>query len=288
MASTGRYMMLRDGRSLGYWVEGAEDGRAVLYFPGFPGSRFESIAESAVYRRFGLKMIAVERPGYGLSSPSPSRRFADFARDAGQLVKHLGLREVDIVGWSTGGVYALACGASGSLPVRRISIVGAPAPVHGKACSELTPSWGRRIGWGLRQLPMVTGVALAFLNAVRRRDPERFERIMHHRMPRRDRDIVFKPEVLAMLQRSHAETFRQGAGHLARDLQLLNGEWDFNLPDVKAPVRVWCGDLDGTCPPACSEFLVLKLPNAELRIVAGEGHLLAVPQAEAILAWHSE
>ncbi len=71
-------LSLPDGRKLGYTTIGT--GKPVIYFHGTASSRLEvlllgQLAES------GLRLIGVDRPGYGLSTYTPRRGLTDFNGD---------------------------------------------------------------------------------------------------------------------------------------------------------------------------------------------------------------
>ncbi len=75
------------------------------------------------------RIISVDRPGYGLSSPQPNRTILDHAKDVDYLANHLGLDSYAVLGISGGGPYALACAAM--LPadkLKAVSIIGGLGP----------------------------------------------------------------------------------------------------------------------------------------------------------------
>lgn len=102
---------LPSGRTLGY----ARYGVAIstlpptFYFHGFPSSRLEGRNVSKKLQEAGLTMIAVDRPGFGTSSPHPGGSLINHAEDIGALATQLGLEKYAILGMSGGGPYALAC-----------------------------------------------------------------------------------------------------------------------------------------------------------------------------------
>ncbi len=67
MASEGDTLPLGDGRRLGYAYYGRPDGEPVFYFHGHPGSRLEARFAAQAAAGTGLRVIALDRPGYGLS-----------------------------------------------------------------------------------------------------------------------------------------------------------------------------------------------------------------------------
>lgn len=66
-------LQLRDGRTLGYMRYGTPGGRPVFYFHGVPGSRCEGLLLDEPARALNVQVVAVDRPGYGLSSLQPGR-----------------------------------------------------------------------------------------------------------------------------------------------------------------------------------------------------------------------
>src|SRR5919198_12644 len=59
---------LDDGRALGYAEYGEPGGAPILYLHGMPGSRLDPALLDEEYRRIGVREVAIERPGYGLST----------------------------------------------------------------------------------------------------------------------------------------------------------------------------------------------------------------------------
>jgi pimeloyl-ACP methyl ester carboxylesterase len=106
-----RTIRLADGRTVGYADYGSAAATAVLWCHGGPGSRAEPahLAPQAV--RAGLRIIGIDRPGYGLSAPRPGRTIADWVPDALAVAGHLAIDQFVTVGTSTGGAYALALAA---------------------------------------------------------------------------------------------------------------------------------------------------------------------------------
>ncbi|HWH24552.1 MAG TPA: alpha/beta hydrolase, partial [Candidatus Limnocylindria bacterium] len=97
-----RQLRLADGRLLGYAEFGDPAGTPVLFFHGLGTSRLICPPDEGVARGLAVRLIAVDRPGIGLSEPLPGRRLLDWPADVVQLAEQLGLRRFAIVGWSGG------------------------------------------------------------------------------------------------------------------------------------------------------------------------------------------
>ena len=102
---------LPSGRTVGFADYGHPDDPAVVWCHGGPGSRLDPgyVAESA--RDAGLRIVGIDRPGYGLSTPHPGRTISDWTQDALTVADHLRIANFVTVGISTGGAYALAVAA---------------------------------------------------------------------------------------------------------------------------------------------------------------------------------
>lgn len=95
--STSATFTLPDGRQLGYAEYGSPTGRPVICLHGLPGSRIEIAALDEMAMRAGARIIGVDRPGYGWSSPHPGRTLLAHAKDVEQLAKHLELDEYGVI-----------------------------------------------------------------------------------------------------------------------------------------------------------------------------------------------
>ncbi len=63
----------------------------------------------ALSAKAGARVIAVDRPGYGLSDHQPDPSYLFWPRLIRDLADHLQLREFAILGFSSGGPCAMAC-----------------------------------------------------------------------------------------------------------------------------------------------------------------------------------
>lgn len=88
---------LPDGRKLGYAQYGVLTGKPIFYMHGLPGSRMEAAIFDDTAKEVGARIIAVERPGCGLSDPYPGWILKGFPRDVESLARSLGVREFGIL-----------------------------------------------------------------------------------------------------------------------------------------------------------------------------------------------
>ena len=84
-------------------------GLPLFYIHGLPASRLEGKLIEAAALGNGIRVIAPDRPGYGISDFQPGRRLLDWPCDVKALADRLSINRFMVLGVSGGGPYALAC-----------------------------------------------------------------------------------------------------------------------------------------------------------------------------------
>ncbi|MFD1721929.1 alpha/beta fold hydrolase [Amnibacterium endophyticum] len=136
-----------DGRTIAVVERGDPAGVPVLELHGTPGSRLDGPDGSALA---GVRLLSVDRPGYGGSDRLPGRRVVDTEADVAVVIGALGLPRVAVTGGGGRGPHALA--AAWALP-HRIAVAEcrtalAPADADGLDWSEALPaSLVAELGW---------------------------------------------------------------------------------------------------------------------------------------------
>ena len=100
-----------NGRVLAYTEFGSPTGPLVVHCHGAPGSRLELASFDGAFAERDVRVVAIDRPGYGGSSPQPDRRLETWPADAATVADDLGADRFAVTGFSTGGAYAVACAA---------------------------------------------------------------------------------------------------------------------------------------------------------------------------------
>ncbi|MGY1710870.1 alpha/beta fold hydrolase [Geodermatophilus sp. SYSU D00758] len=273
---------LRDGRTLAYAEWGDPDGRPVLGCHGSPSSRLEHHVEDPdAYRRWGVRLVVPDRPGFGRSDPQPGRRVLDWPDDAAQLLDHLGVDRCAVLSLSGGAAYALACAHALGDRVHTIGVLGgAPPP-------DVPWPWP---GWVPRRLRAVAhrpSPAAGLLQpvfaplAVR---PALIPRYLQLRLAPADRRVIGRPGVRRVLARTFSEGLRNGAAPLAEDRALLFRPWGFPLARVRQQVHLWHGTQDWIVPVPLGRALAAMLPRCSAHWFPGEGHFLVYDHAERVYA----
>lgn len=196
--------------------------------------------------------IAYDTPGVGLSSlPRLPLLVPQLASTVTSLLDVLGYDEVDVMGVSLGGVIAQQVALQSPNRVRRLVLASTT--------------------WGLGMVPGNWRAWRTLLSPRRYYVPGHYERVAGDFLGgRTGRD----PKLARDYGASRREQPPHPVGHL---WQLVAGATWSTLPCVHrigAPTLILTGDDDPLVPPANARILHRLIPNSELQIVPGGGHLM--------------
>ena len=119
---------LHDGRTLGFDDVGDPGGVAVFFVHGTPDSRRSRHPDDGLATALGIRLVAVDRPGIGLSSPDRGFTVGSFAEDVATLAEALGIDTWATFGWSAGAPFALAMAARHPDRVHRVAVAAGLVP----------------------------------------------------------------------------------------------------------------------------------------------------------------
>jgi pimeloyl-ACP methyl ester carboxylesterase len=275
----------RDGRTLAYLEVGDRQGPLVLHNHGGPSSRLEArlLADSASKNR--LRLVCVDRPGMGRSSPQKARTYAGWADDLVTIADALGHPEFGVTGWSEGGPWALA--AAAYIDPGRLRHVSSVAPGSYGAFGD---NWAAKylskidaLG-GTLALRFKPGFRLMYaaLGFTAKHFRESFLKQVRNGVNEYDRDLLLRPDVGTAFGDSCAECFAHGSDGLVRDAELLYRSWAFDVTKIERPVHMWQGLDDRLVPDPINKTVADRMPGAVWHPVDGAGHFVAVGAGDDI------
>ncbi|KAJ6436047.1 hypothetical protein O9K51_11422 [Purpureocillium lavendulum] len=260
--------VLSDNRKLGVAYFGAATGAPVFYLHGYPGCRLSGAFFDAPGKKLGARIIAVDRPGIGNSSPQPGRVLLDLANDVRELAEQLNFRSYGIIGVSGGGPYALAC--AHSLPVENlkgVSIIGGMGPIE---LGTKGMSWGNWFTFtGLIYFPFI--IRWLQNKVVRLLDKMTNEKLVEAVQGKlsdksaswlgSDLMILKDPESFSTMLDLYREHFKQGVDGYMEDGYVLTRDWGFRLEDIPAsiPIQLWYSRKDINVPLHMGEAIAARL-----------------------------
>lgn len=216
-------------------------------------------------------VLAPDWPGFGESAPMPSGwKVEECVSFLAELLRALGLKRASLMGLSMGGGFALGCALSTPALVERLVLV------NSFGLGKETP--GGMLFYLRVHLPFVSELTWALITSNRS-------------LARRTlRDAVFQRSEIAteaLLDEVIRYARKPGAGAAFRQLQRSEMRWDGfrtnylnSLPEIRVPTLIVHGAKDPLVPVAWAERAHRLIPNSELEIIEGCGHLPPVERPE--------
>jgi pimeloyl-ACP methyl ester carboxylesterase len=272
---------LPDGRVLGYASYGSSPSLTVptiLYFHGFPGSRLEAAIIANLSLPTPFHVLAVDRPGLGLSTFQPNRQILDWPADVLALIDHLNIEKFHVVGDSGGSPYALICAKE--IPRTKLLRVSVVSGIYPLSLGTQGMLFGIKTflyaGTWLPQAVMSKLLDWEFGNSAKSPDKEEFERAFMKGMaskPERDRKCLEDLPFREIAIESMREAFKQGSRGPAWDCKLY-GDWGFELGGINGEnVTLWHGKKDVNTPFGMAEKASKLMKGCELKAFEEETHL---------------
>ena len=259
-------LTLADGRCLGYAEYGDPAGSPLLYFHGGGSSRLEPAYADHYARRLGIRLVSMDRPGYGRSTPMTAANWCSVGRDALALADALSISTFSVAGLSAGAPFALHLAQSTPVRVTQVVLINPSA-------NTCDPAWRVVPGW-IRMLIAVSSFRplLRISAAALKRRPDLVSR-------RIAKSQGWTPDEQSGFVATITEGLREpwGIATLCREAQqVLQTDWKLDWASIHQPVLVLCGEGD----PAHAFYRALAGQHRQMRFVSIPGpHMPIVTQA---------
>lgn len=276
-------LRLSDGRLLGYAELGDPGGTPLIFFHGMPGSRLGARLGDAAAKRLGVRLVAPDRPGYGLSDFQPGRTLLDWPDDVVELADALSIDRFAVGGVSGGGPYAAVCAFKIPERLTAAGIISGVGPFDVPDATEGMSRQNRLLFSAARRVPWITNVPMWLMAKGARRFADRFLSIMMRNLPEPDQAILFRPEIRPLFVEDAVEAFRPGGRGAAWEAVMYARPWGFRLEEIAMEVHLWQGELDVNVPPSMGRYQAGAIPNCKAAFYPEEGHLLLIDRIEEIL-----
>ncbi len=276
-------IQLTDGRTLSFRRCGDPNGKPVLFLHGTPGSHTLAFMAADAAARAGYQLIAPDRPGIGDSTFQEKREVRYYPLDMVQLLHHLNIKEIGVIGISGGAPYAFQCAhdlpnqitfavnLSGWLSYGRAEAKGIKLPKNINAFRLIYKS---KIG--VAPLGKFTEYTI-------NKHPDKLIEHLGKTLPPADvalMEIDFYRELfLYDLQNAYKNGWRGAATDGALQFETQN----FELHNVKQPTIILHGTADSVVPYEMAEVYNKHLPNVTDFITTKEGgHLCAATEEDKV------
>lgn len=269
--------MLSDGRKLGFMEYGDPAGFPLFAFHGTPGSRIWFKEDEEISKAMGVRLITVDRPGFGISDQKPARTFLQFADDIRELSEYLNLDKFSVMGVSGGGAYAAACAYKYPDLVYKAGLISTVNQFkNSKPPKEM--AFANRMAFTLaRRFPWLIRYVLNQQKSTIEHHPDKYvESISKNtkHLCESDRKVAAIPENAEAILIQMREAFKNGVDGTVYEMKLYTQDWGFDSAKIEAPVTLWHGSADTLAPIKSAQELARKIPHCDENYVEGKGHFL--------------
>ncbi len=272
-------LTLDDGRRLGMREHGDPGGVPTFYIHGWPGSRLEP----GYFPFPGIRLIAVDRPGYGLSDPADPYHLMDWAADLAVVADHLKLDRFAVVGVSGGGPYAMAAARGLSDRIFATTLICPLGPPEAPGMDSGKITLLRNIGG--HKLARSVLFRLARQLILLPQGEDQLARLHETRADEHPDIAALDPDFARYHVGSWREALRYSAEGMASDARIYSEAWPFALEEITTPVRLWHGDQDDIVPSSIGQYYAKHLPHCDATFLTDEGHVSIVRRhLDAIVA----
>jgi proline iminopeptidase len=264
-----------DGLTLSYERRGS--GPLLVCHPGGPGG------SGAEFRDFAglddtFELLLLNPRGSHGSDPADGYALASYAADVEALREHLGVEQLDLLGFSHGGIVAMAYAAAFGPRVHRLLLVGTLAVWGDAAEAAMNSMIEKRRGqpWFAEAAKAIEEEQAGEFSSVeelianvQRQAPLYFHRWEGNEHAGRELFSDF----------AHSEPL-----HYFNTVEFPRFDLRADLRTIEAPTLVIVGDDDMIAGPVCADAIVRELPDVRLVTIPDSGHFVYIEQPEAFRA----
>jgi len=247
-------------------------GRALLYSHGGLSCRLDVAFAADLCAERGIRLIAPDRPGIGLSDRRPNYSLTDWTYDVRHLMTFLNVQTAGLLGWSNGAGSAFACAFQMPEVFTIVGTIGGIAPFKdpnaiadlGLLVDRMSFSCPRSLRWAMRMFFKLGSLL----------PPKMLKwSVQNIVKSKADQRIISDLSVVEATEFVY-ESVRKGSDGVIDDYWAIAGDWGFPLSDIHIPVHLWHGDDDYLSSLSCSRYVAQQIPQAKLKVLEGQGHFV--------------
>lgn len=262
-----------------YTEYGDKEGHPVMVFHGTPGSRLERVFTDSSLREANIRLIVVERPGYGHSRFDAAHTLLDWPEQVVQLADALEIERFSVAGFSGGGPFAAACAYRFPQRLLHTALISSPSPYTVSGITDDMLPENLALFEQARDDHQAVAQQLDSLLET----PQSLYALFEVPASAPDRQVLADQQFREMHLANLAESVMQGMHGMAYDMALLASHWGFEPEQIKGSVSVWHGEQDVFVPVDMGRYLATTIPGCQQYIVPDQGHFLTPAYQAQIL-----
>ncbi len=274
----------RHGQAIGYRQWGNPLGLPVLFIHGALFGIAERLEERQIASHLGLRVIAIERPGYGRSPlPASADPIEHTVQSTQDVLEHLQIRQCVVLAQDIGTVFAMHLAQRCPEQIRAVVCGPATPPMRDWAQTAHMPPGLRLHAWAAQRLPKLTNLLIDLgFRHVRQQGAHSLPQLVFKDSPfdfavwNSAQNLPTTTGICGLIAAQRAEGFKQ-------DMHLTNTDWSEVIPKITQPVLLLHGHHSQTVNAEAVAQLQASLPKGQIEWVDDAGHTL--PLSHADLLW---
>lgn len=238
--------------------------------------------------RNGLRLIVPWRPHMGntdSAGPPQLARFEDYADDISNLLDHLELDAVPVLGHITSAKFAYALGTHLPSRISHVVNVNGIIPVNSGAHVKMLGSAERLRFHIHRHLPKIASLVMSsMLRVVDSGQDWEFMRVFLQKNPE-DLATIDREDIQRGFRATHAHITASGFAGFSHEITLASLDWQDLLSDLPCPLLNIVGERNlSFTPELLRTFEREKALNLNVEVVERAGHLALYQRPDVIFA----
>lgn len=272
-------LILSSGKKLGYAEYGNREGIPILMHHGNPGSRlFWGMLNNSPFNE-KYRLIAPDRPGYGLSDHYGKESLKKWPGIIKELMSYLEIDKFYNCGVSGGGPYALICARDLCERINGTALISPVGPLVPESVGNMNVN--KKLFSIAPRFPALIKLQFKITTKMLRKNPERFISLFEKKVKGSDRAIISTEKVRNLLKIDFLEAYRQNDSGSVYDC-FIPSQWPIELDSLKGNIQIWYGENDRSIGNMAG-YMGAKIRGSETYVIKGKGHFLVFEQTGKIL-----
>lgn len=265
-------LTLADNRVLTWFEYGDPAGLPIIIFESIGGALPSHEDSTQYYLEKKLRIIVIIRPGYGSSTSNVNISYKNFSHDVVELLDHLRLKQVSVIGYSLGGAYGSVFAACYPERVDHLGLFSSTVPWD-YISQPLAPH--------LRMMQQVFNIApdifkyvMSLIMHSTLRDPKKYYSKIAKNLNKTDFQILTGTLWRERIGEQIRHRLMGGVKVYVQEYVMMTQNWEIELSDIQCPTLIWHGEEDNLVNIHDIKVLASDIEYADLMTFKKQGHYL--------------
>jgi pimeloyl-ACP methyl ester carboxylesterase len=263
---------LSDNRLLTWFEYGDPEGLPIIIFESIGGALPNHQDSTQYYLEKKLRIIVIIRPGYGSSTSKEKISYKNFSHDVVELLDHLRLKKVSVIGYSLGGAYGSVFAACYPERVNHLGLFSSSLPRD-----YMTQHLAPHLRMMLRVFTIAPDIFKYVMSLIMHstlRDPQKYYTKIAKQLNDTDSQILNGTLWQERIGEQLRHRLMGGVKVYVQEYMMMTRGWEVELSDIQCPTLIWHGDEDNLVNIHDIKALANDIEYADLVIFKKQGHYL--------------